>query len=363
MTNYKKRMLKRWKNGYCGIKQLEVVDFMGKDKPIKKYKQVWSAYNQAQTHEFTMFQDILIELIDSLILVRKPLWKNGRPFCDLKDMIFCCVTKCYYGKSSRRNTGFLEMAKSKEYIKKVPHFNTVLNYYKNPSLTSLLKHLVEQSGIPLKDLEDSFATDASGFSTSLYSRWLDVRIAKENKRKLYRKVHMTCGVRTNIISAISITEGHWHDSPQFGCLVKTTAKNFNMREMSADAGYMARNNYDAVSQVGAIPYIMFRSNAGNKARGSLVYKRMLDLYRKHREEFLFHYHKRSNSETVFSQIKRKFGTHLYSKSDIGQTNELLCICLAHNICILIQELFEANSILDFEQCDKITIRGGYCASH
>ena len=362
MVRPRKRGIYRWKRGVRGSKQLELDVFMQEEKPKKIYKQQWNAYNMAQTNEFKLFQDVLIELIDSLIQVRKPLWKEGRPFNDLKDMLFCCVAKCYFGKSSRRNTGFLELAKVKDYIKKVPHFNSVLNYYKNPIMTNLLKHLIEQSGIPLKDIEQSFATDASGFSTSLYSRWFNVRMGKDRNRRLYKKAHVTSGVKSGIVTAVAITEGYYHDSPQFEGLVKTTAKNFNIKEMSADAGYLARKNFDIVSSVGAIPYIMFKKNCSRKARGSLVYKRMFEMYEQHRGEFLNRYHLRSNAESVFSQIKRKFGTHLYNKNEIGQINELLCIILVHNICVLIQELFESNTILNFEDCEKVRVMGGFCAN-
>ena len=59
-----------------------------------------------------------------------------------------------------------------------------------------------------------------------------------------------------------------------------------------------------------------------------------------REEFLEHYHKRSNGETTFSMIKRKFGDTLRSKSDVAMTNEALCKVLCHNIVVLIHEMFE-----------------------
>ncbi len=279
----------------------------------------------------------------------------------LKDMLFCCISKTYYGKSSRRTTGYLTLAKSKKYISKVPHFNSVLNYYKNPSLTPILKHVIEQSGIPLRDVETVFATDASGFSTSLYGRWFDIRTEGYNKRKLYRKAHLSSGVKTNIVTAVSITEGYCHDSPQFIGLVKTTAKNYCMREMSADAGYLGRQNYQAVADVGAIPYIMFKSNCTSKARGCSIYKRMYELYDKHRDVFMKRYHQRSNSETVFSQIKRKFGLRLFSKDPIGQENELLCLILCHNICVLIHELFELNTDMNYSDCEKKVIRN-FCAT-
>lgn len=57
-------------------------------------------------------------------------------------------------------------------------------------------------------------------------------------------------------------------------------------------------------------------------------------------EFKQHYHKRSNVETVFSMIKAKFGEKLRSKTDVSQVNEALCKVLCHNICCLIQSMFE-----------------------
>jgi hypothetical protein len=59
-----------------------------------------------------------------------------------------------------------------------------------------------------------------------------------------------------------------------------------------------------------------------------------------REEYIQHYHKRSNIETAYSMIKGKFGSSLHSKSDTGQINEALCKVLAHNICVLVQATHE-----------------------
>lgn len=52
------------------------------------------------------------------------------------------------------------------------------------------------------------------------------------------------------------------------------------------------------------------------------------------------YHRRSNVETTFSMIKAKFGERLRSKSATGQVNEVLCKILCHNVCCLIQSIYE-----------------------
>ncbi len=59
-----------------------------------------------------------------------------------------------------------------------------------------------------------------------------------------------------------------------------------------------------------------------------------------KEEFLQHYHKRSNVESTFSMIKAKFGDHIRSKTDIAMKNEALAKILCHNICCVIQSMYE-----------------------
>jgi transposase len=53
-----------------------------------------------------------------------------------------------------------------------------------------------------------------------------------------------------------------------------------------------------------------------------------------------HYHKRSNVETTFSMIKAKFGDRVRSKTWQAQVNEALLKVLCHNICVVIQSVYE-----------------------
>lgn len=54
------------------------------------------------------------------------------------------------------------------------------------------------------------------------------------------------------------------------------------------------------------------------------------------------YHKRSNVETTLHMIKSKFGDSVRSRTARAQINEVLCKVLCHNICCLIQSMFELN---------------------
>jgi transposase len=66
-----------------------------------------------------------------------------------------------------------------------------------------------------------------------------------------------------------------------------------------------------------------------------------------RAEFLAHYHQRSNVETIFSMIKGKFRERLRSKSTTAQVNEALGKVLCHNLCVVIQSMYELNVTPEF----------------
>jgi hypothetical protein len=50
--------------------------------------------------------------------------------------------------------------------------------------------------------------------------------------------------------------------------------------------------------------------------------------------------KPSNVETTFSMIKAKFGERVRSKTWQAQVNEALLKVLCHNICVVIQSIYE-----------------------
>jgi hypothetical protein len=67
---------------------------------------------------------------------------------------------------------------------------------------------------------------------------------------------------------------------------------------------------------------------------------MFHFFNLNREEFLAHYHKRSNVESVFSSSKRKFGDSVRSRTDTSMRNESLAKIVCHNLCCVIQEWYE-----------------------
>ncbi|HKB65756.1 MAG TPA: transposase [Pyrinomonadaceae bacterium] len=312
----------------------------------KTYKQEWTAYNEAQTHEKERFLSLLADLCKGIEEAPQPM---GRKRLPLADMIFASAFKVYSTVSGRRFTTDLKDAHSKGYLSKAPHYNSVSRYLENPGLTPLLKALIEESSLPLQAIESDFAVDSSGFSTSRFVQWMQAKYTDPHlvQKRGFIKCHIMCGVKTNIITSVEMTDGRSADSPQFKPLVEATAKNFIMQEVSADKAYLSNANLQTVVDNHAQPYIPFKSNSTTedrwqKTRSSrtAIWKQMYHLYSYNSERFMESYHKRSNVETTFHMIKAKFGIALRSKTKTAQVNEALCKVLCHNICVVIQSIYE-----------------------
>lgn len=299
------------------------------------YPQNWKAYNTAQMNEKGLFMNLMADLCKE---IPNPEYVFGRPNMPIADMVFCSAFKVYSTFSGRRFTTDMQIAKERGYIDKVPHYNSVFNYMQKEELTPVLLDLIVKSSMPLKAVESDFAVDSSGFSTCRFERWFNFKYGKEISSRIWVKAHVMSGVKTNVITSVSISEAHANDSPYFAELVKTTSENFEIKEVSADKAYSSRENMEIVDSVGAVPFIPFRKNVTGKPRGSTTWKKMYHFFMFQREEFLEHYHKRSNAETVFHMIKAKFGDAIRSKTKTAQVNEVLLKILCHNVYVVIQEM-------------------------
>jgi transposase len=317
----------------------------------KTYKQEWPAYNMAQTQEKRLFLYLLNQLCQG---VGSPAQHGkGQRRLPLEDMIFAMAFKVYSTISCRRFMTDLRDAHGKGYISQLPCYNSIFNYFEDEMLTPHLEMLIEESSLPLQAIEKDFAVDSSGLSTGVHQRWVEHKwgairaeftdIEDVTKRD-WIKVHLMCGVTTNVVTSVKVTDNHYADSPQFQGLVDATAQNFTMDEVSADKAYLSNDNLKAVVSHAAMPYIPFKINSAitKDKKQSALYKQMYHYFSYNQDRFMKQYHKRSNVETTFSMIKAKFGDKLRSRTKTAQINEALCKVLCHNICCLIQSMYELN---------------------
>lgn len=310
----------------------------------------WHNYNESQTQEKTLFVNILNDLCE--LINEQPHNNVGRKPAKTKDIIFALTLKEYLNTSSRRVQSDLKLFKDVGFISSEIPFNTLLDHFERRELKVVLRELIEISALPLKQIELDFAIDSTGFGTRRFERWVDARGLKKGgyeKRRMFRKCHAVCGVKTNIITSVEITEGHVHDQMMFNSLTNDTARNFEIRDFCADKGYLCSHNFALIKDLGGQAYIPFKKNTSGKSSDNnrSYFKSAFKFFKENREQYLQHYHKRSNIESCFSMIKRKFGNNVQCKKEISQDNEILGKVLAHNICVLVQEIFLNNINTDF----------------
>jgi len=301
------------------------------------YSQDWTAYNLAQTQQKDLFMQLLRDLCKT---IPQPDYIFGRPRLPLSDMVFVSALKVFTTFSLRRFTTDMKTAQEREHIDKVPTYVSVAHYMENPDLTPIIKELITVTSLPLTSIETDFTIDSSGFGTSRFVKWFDHKYGKEKDYRTWIKAHLVCGVKTNVVTAVELTMTNEGDTKFLPDLMMQTAKNFKINELSGDKAYSSRANLELINELGAVPYIPFRKNATGRAKNSPMWKKMYHYFSYRQEEFLEHYHKRSNAETTFHMIKSKFGDSVRSKTETAQINEVLLKVLCHNICVVIHEMFE-----------------------
>ncbi len=303
------------------------------------YKQNWPVYNESQQTEKKRFLALLSDPTRGMKEPERDPSKIGRKPTLMRDMVFASAFKVYSTVSTRRFACDLADAHEKGYITSLMNSITISAYLENAALTPILHSLITQSSLPLRSAETVFAPDSTGFSCSRFVRWYDEKYGVTRSGHDWVKAHAMCGTKTHIVTAVEIHDRDAADSPQFKPLVEATAKNFTVKEVPADKAYLSHDNLELVERLGGTAYVPFKSNSVQGEAGRL-WEKMFLYYQFNREDFLLHYHQRSNAESVFSMIKAKFRDNVRSRTDVAMKNEVLCKVLCHNICCVIKSHLE-----------------------
>src|SRR6266446_6344442 len=102
--------------------------------------------------------------------------------------------------------------------------------------------MIETTALPLKAIESDFAVDSTGFGVARFFRWYDHKYGVVKDRRDWVKVHVMCGVKTNIVTAVEIRGRYQSDAPMLPPLLDTTHNGFTVAEVSGDKGYLSYRN-------------------------------------------------------------------------------------------------------------------------
>jgi transposase len=321
----------------------------------KTYKQDWPAYRRAQVSEKrrvrVLLQDLCRKLPERERAASAPGPKPHLP----SDAVWAMAYKVYCGLSSRRcGTDFAEAHEAGFITRPIPGVK-VTEFFEDAYFTPILKELIAISASPLRAVERDFAIDSTGFGSTRYERWYDQKYGITRLKCVWVKAHIASGVKTNCVTAVRILDKDAADCPQFVPLVKETRRHFEIGEVSADKAYASYDNFEEVAAMGGQLFAAFKENTTGAVGG--LFAKAFHFFQFNQEEYLAHYHKRSNVESTISAVKRKFGDAVMSKTDTAMVNEVLCKLLCHNLTCLIQEQ-ETLGILPVFWKDEPAEEGG-----
>jgi transposase len=301
----------------------------------KTYKQAWGPYTRAHASEKRRVRVLLQDLCRNLPERERPASRPGPKPHLPSDAIFAMAYKVYCGLSSRRVTTDLQEAHAAGFLTNPVPGVKVTDFFEDAYFTPILKELIAISASPLRAVEKDFAIDSTGFASTRYERWYDQKYGITRLKCVWVKAHIASGVKTNCIAAVRILDKDAADCPQFVPLLKETHKRFEIGEVSADAAYGSLDNFEEVARMGGQLFAAFKSNTTGGVGG--LFEKAFHWFQFNKEDYLAHYHKRSNVESTISAVKRKFGDAVVSKTDVAMVNEVLCKLLLQNLTCLVQE--------------------------
>ena len=294
------------------------------NKKRKRWPRDEKLYNKIQESEFKHFFEF-VRFIS--MKVCKGKMRNN--------LVCLLIWHKFPNLSTRRARSFLLSLREFNLINvKIPCFKTLSNYRENNSLQIVLDELIEESSKPLSTIEHDFATDATGIKTKLFSSWYSIRCQKEIKKRDHLTIHITTGVKSNIVTALNVEIKSGSDNKILREHVDKTVKNFKIKEWSGDGKYWCKDNCKKICEVGAKPYFKVWKNWAGKSRGCMPWKLMNLESKENPEEYGKHYHKRSNVESTNMSKKMLHGDKVYSKHDSSRLNEEAQRWINHNQSVL-----------------------------
>ena len=321
------------------------------DKPKETYSQKWKEYDAAKTNEDILFKKILQELL--FLSIEEPPVKNGRRPYSLKDRLFSMAIKIYYNSDLRKAESILKELKNLHYIEKVPSYRSIDNFFNSEQLSKILDDLILITAMPLAQLETTGAIDSTGFSTSRFDRWTNYKWGKhKGKERIWKKAHAVSCCKTNTFISVEVTNKNTADATMTEKVIGNKTKYFQLDKFVGDKAYSSRRILKFIHEMGMMPFIPFKKNVTGKSKGTIIWRQMWEHFKLNNEEYMNAYHVRSNIETSFHMVKKRFGDDVKTKTEIGNINEIKTKFLCHNICVLIIEAYESNIDIDFETCEK-----------
>lgn len=231
-------------------------------------------------------------------------------------------------------------------LKTVPHYTTLqkacARLMESDKVHQLLGKTLTATG--MKRIVKHAAADSTGLESHHASRYFIWRTSggspqtkdgKKPKQVSYRKfgklmILICCA--THMILAANVSAGPTPDVAELAPLLERPQPGVTIERLVADAGFDSAFNHQLLREEHGIMSVIPARHGRPAKEGQLP----ADKYRRQMKTRFNKkaYRKRPQVETVMSMLKRNFGDSLAGRSWPAKYQDMLLMCLAHNIAIV-----------------------------
>lgn len=293
-----------------------------KPKPCYRIRN-WKHYNKALTRRGSLTLWIDQSLIDSWLNAAK----SGHPGSSFK-----YAEQAIFALLAIRQLFHLPLRQTQGFTSSLFHLLNVSlpvpDYSTLSRRSSRLKvKLASKPASRIKHL----LVDSSGLKVFGEGEW-KVRTHGKDKRRTWRKLHLSMDGESLLITAAVVTDNKTLDRKALAQLLEETEGQIEL--VCADGAYDTTGCYKAIKQRGGVPIIPPKSNA--VIGGKKWFEDRDDHLRKIQQTDLkgwekqSQYHRRSLVENAFYRLKTIFTEKLRSRTEDRQTTEGLIRCAVMN---------------------------------
>ncbi|MBU0459534.1 MAG: IS5 family transposase [Nanoarchaeota archaeon] len=250
---------------------------------------------------------------------------SNRIFTNIQHL-FLLVAKEHTTYGYRKFVESLYDSKIPSYIslKRIPHFTTLQKFAERISAKILNKLLFLTQRL-FKKQGTFFGADSTGMELDHASAHYCKRIDRKKPVKGFVNLNVISDLFNKIILVTKIRKKRRHDCSDFMPMFNKV-KHLDFDYFVADKGYDSEENHKAIFEAGKDSLISVRR------KDLPIYKTKGTYRKKAKREFEYGlYTQRELTESIFSSLKRKYGSKLRARKYKTQKIELLCKILAYNI--------------------------------
>ena len=198
----------------------------------------------------------------------------------------------------------------------------------------MLDKLIFLTRTLFKERGTFFGADSTGMELDHASAHYCKRIDRKKPVKGFVNLNALSDLYNKIILVTKIRKKRRHDCSDFMPMFNKV-KNLDFDFFVADKGYDSEKNHKAVFQAGKQSLISMKNQ-------DLPIRLTTGVHRKKaKREFEYGmYTQREITESIFSSLKRKYGSKMKARKFKTQKIELLCKILAYNIERVIKDIIE-----------------------